>query len=107
MNKGTVKWFSNSKGFGFIEPIGGGPDIFIHFSAIKMEGFKTLEPGAQVEFELVQGPKGQQAQDLMVTSAPKPASEPATEGHKSKEGRLRTPQYRANLMASLDRSPRF
>ena len=107
MDKGTVKWFSNSKGFGFIEPIGGGPDIFIHFSAIQMEGFKTLEPGAQVEFELVQGPKGQQAHALTVTSSPERELEPESAGPKSKEGRLRTPQYRANLMGSQDRSPQF
>ena len=107
MDKGTVKWFSNSKGFGFIEPIGGGPDIFIHFSAIQMEGFKTLEPGAQVEFELVQGPKGQQAHALTVTSSPERELEPKSAGPKSKEGRLRTPQYRANLMVSQERAPQF
>ena len=107
MDKGTVKWFSNSKGFGFIEPIGGGPDIFIHFSAIQMEGFKTLEPGAQVEFELVQGPKGQQAHALTVTASPESTLGPEAVGHKSKEGHLRTPQYRANLMATQERAPQF
>ena len=107
MDKGTVKWFSNSKGFGFIEPIGGGPDIFIHFSAIQMEGFKTLEPGAQVEFELVQGPKGQQAHALTVTSSPERELNPESAGLKSKEGRLRTPQFRANLMGSQERAPQF
>jgi CspA family cold shock protein len=107
MDKGTVKWFSNSKGFGFIEPIGGGPDIFIHFSAIQMEGFKTLEPGAQVEFELVQGPKGQQAHALTVTASPESTLDSEAAGHKSKEGRLRTPQYRANLIGHQDRAPTF
>ena len=107
MDKGTVKWFSNSKGFGFIEPIGGGPDIFIHFSAIQMEGFKTLEPGAQVEFELVQGPKGQQAHALTVTSSPERELNTESAGLKSKEGRLRTPQFRANLMATQERAPQF
>ena len=107
MDKGTVKWFSNSKGFGFIEPIGGGPDIFIHFSAIQMEGFKTLEPGAQVEFELVQGPKGQQAHALTVTSSPERELDPESAGLKSKEGRLRTPQFKANLMATQERAPQF
>ena len=107
MNKGTVKWFSNSKGFGFIEPMGGGPDIFIHFSAILMEGFKTLEPGAQVEFELVQGPKGQQAHALTVTEAPERAPDTDAAGLKSKEGRLRTPQFRANLIGNQERAPQF
>jgi cold shock protein len=58
MATGTVKWFNDAKGFGFIEPDGGGADIFAHFSAISMEGFKTLKQGARVEFELTEGPKG-------------------------------------------------
>lgn len=107
MAEGTVKWFSNSKGFGFIEPMGGGPDIFIHFSAIQMEGFKTLEPGAQVSFELVQGPKGQQAHELIVTSRPEKDTSVSNEGPKNKEGRLRTPQFRANLTGNQDRAPQF
>lgn len=106
MDKGTVKWFSNSKGFGFIEPKGGGPDIFIHFSAIQMDGFKTLEPGAEVEFELVQGPKGQQAHALTVTASPERHMDTEVDSPKSKEGRLRTPQYRANLMGHQER-PQF
>ena len=55
---GTVKWFNNQKGFGFIEPDGGGPDAFAHFSAIEMEGFKTLKEGERVKFALENGPKG-------------------------------------------------
>ena len=54
---GTVKWFNNQKGFGFIEPDGGGPDAFAHFSAIEMEGFKTLKEGERVKFALEKGPK--------------------------------------------------
>ncbi|NBX53602.1 MAG: cold shock domain protein CspD [Betaproteobacteria bacterium] len=107
MKMGTVKWFSNSKGFGFIQPMGGGPDIFIHFSAIQMDGFKTLESGAEVSFEVVQGPKGQQAHELIVTSRPPKDRVCANDGPKSKEGRLRTPQFRANLMGSQDRAPQF
>jgi CspA family cold shock protein len=64
MPTGTVKWFNDAKGWGFIEPEGGGADVFAHFSAIQMEGFKTLKPGARVSFELVQGPKGHLAQDI-------------------------------------------
>jgi CspA family cold shock protein len=63
MEKGTVKWFNRTKGFGFIEREGG-EDVFVHFSAITGEGFKTLEQGMQVEFEVVQGPKGLQAADV-------------------------------------------
>lgn len=58
MTNGKVKWFNDLKGFGFIEPDGGGPDAFAHFSAIEMDGFKTLKEGARVSFNLDQGPKG-------------------------------------------------
>ncbi len=61
---GTVKWFNDAKGFGFIEPAGGGDDVFAHFSAIQMDGFRTLKQGETVQFELVQGPKGQLAQNI-------------------------------------------
>ena len=61
---GTVKWFNDAKGFGFIEPEGGGDDVFAHFSAIQMEGFRTLKQGSRVSYELVQGPKGQLAQNI-------------------------------------------
>ena len=58
--KGVVKWFSPEKGYGFITP-DGGPDVFVHYSAIEMTGYRTLEKGLQVEFEIVDGPKGKQA----------------------------------------------
>ena len=61
---GTVKWFNDAKGFGFIEPEEGGPDVFAHFSAIEMEGFRTLKQGSKVSFDLVQGPKGNLAQAI-------------------------------------------
>jgi len=63
MEKGRVKWFSAEKGFGFIEREGG-KDVFVHFSAINMNGFKTLEEGAEVEFEVVEGAKGPQAANV-------------------------------------------
>lgn len=61
--KGRVKWFNNAKGFGFIEQPDG-PDIFVHFSAIQMDGFKTLNEGDSVVFDMVDGPKGLQAQKV-------------------------------------------
>ena len=64
MAKGKVKWFSNPKGYGFITPEEGA-DVFVHFSAIQGEGFKTLEEGQEVEFEIVQGPKGEQAANVV------------------------------------------
>jgi CspA family cold shock protein len=64
MATGTVKWFNESKGFGFITPDGGGEDLFAHFSAISMGGFKTLKDGQRVTFEVTQGPKGKQASNI-------------------------------------------
>ena len=61
---GTVKWFNDAKGFGFIEPEGGGEDVFAHFSAIAMDGFRTLAQGSKVSFDLVQGPKGMLAHNI-------------------------------------------
>ena len=61
MNKGTVKWFNSEKGFGFITNEQSGKDIFVHFSGIASNGFKTLEEGQQVSFDTTQGPRGEQA----------------------------------------------
>ena len=61
--KGTVKWFNNAKGFGFIGQ-DNGPDVFVHYSAVKSEGYKSLQEGDQVEFEVVQGQKGPQADSV-------------------------------------------
>lgn len=61
MASGIVKWFNDAKGFGFITPDEGGEDLFAHFSAIEIEGFKTLKEGQKVTFEVMTGPKGKQA----------------------------------------------
>ena len=61
--QGTVKWFSNEKGYGFIEREGG-DDVFVHFTAIQMEGYRSLTEGQRVEFDVVQGPKGAQAANV-------------------------------------------
>lgn len=63
MAKGTVKWFNDQKGFGFISQ-DNGPDVFVHFSAIQSNGFKSLQEGQPVEFDLVEGPKGLQAANV-------------------------------------------
>ena len=64
MAQGTVKWFNAEKGFGFIER-DGGEDVFVHFSAIQGEGFKTLDEGQSVEFDIVEGPRGPQAANVV------------------------------------------
>ena len=63
MERGTVKWFSNEKGYGFISRPNGS-DVFVHYSAINEEGFKTLQEGQEVEFEIVEGPRGPQAANV-------------------------------------------
>jgi cold shock protein len=69
MAVGTVKWFNDAKGFGFIEPEAGGGDVFAHFSAVQMEGFRTLKQGSRVSYDLIQGPKGDLAQNIRPVDA--------------------------------------
>lgn len=64
MPTGTVKWFNNAKGYGFIVPDGGGEDLFAHYSTISMEGYKTLKAGQQVSYEVTPGPKGLHATNI-------------------------------------------
>jgi len=72
MARGKVKWFNDQKGFGFIEQEGGG-DVFVHYSSIKGEGFKTLAEGDEVEFDVTQGPKGPKAENVQRVQAGPPA----------------------------------
>ncbi|MBI2167626.1 MAG: cold-shock protein [Candidatus Omnitrophica bacterium] len=65
MEKGTVKWFDNSKGYGFVSRENGGKDVFVHHTSIQGTGYKSLEEGQKVEFEVTQGPKGDQAVNVV------------------------------------------
>jgi CspA family cold shock protein len=65
LEQGTVKWFNNAKGYGFIQPLGGGEDVFVHHTSIVMDGFRTLNEGERVSFEMIQGPKGHQARNVV------------------------------------------
>ncbi|MGL4666375.1 MAG: cold-shock protein [Saezia sp.] len=86
---GTVKWFNNAKGYGFIQPDNGSDDVFAHFSAIEMDGFRTLKPGMRVQFTLAEGDKGAQAKDIQVIpgdgTLAKPKAADATETDYSQE----------------------
>ncbi|MEC5397876.1 cold-shock protein [Uliginosibacterium sp. H1] len=68
MATGTVKWFNDAKGYGFITPDDGSEDLFAHFSAITMSGFKSLKEGEKVQFDVLQGPKGKQASNIQRAS---------------------------------------
>jgi CspA family cold shock protein len=80
MATGTVKWFNNEKGFGFIEVEGGGKDVFCHFSAIQGDGFKSLNEGDEVEFDVEQGAKGPQAKNVTVLRSAGPAAGSSSRG---------------------------
>jgi CspA family cold shock protein len=104
MTVGTVKWFNDAKGFGFIEPEGGGADVFAHFSAIAMDGFKTLKQGSRVSFDLVDGPKGQLAQNIRAEE-PQPGNALPADTETPppvRTSRVRAPQFHASAQGAVN-----
>ena len=99
MAYGIVKWFNNHKGFGFIESHEFDSDIFAHFSEVEMIGFKTLQQGASVVYEPIQGPRGWMAKNIRVIAALALSEKANVQPTETKGSRLRTPQFRANLMS--------
>ncbi|MBI3307306.1 MAG: cold shock domain-containing protein [Candidatus Omnitrophica bacterium] len=93
--KGKVKWFSNVKGFGFIEKEGGGPDIFIHYSAIQGDKYKTLDENEEVTFDIVQGEKGPQAANLIRSKKPKQEGQPGQPGQAPAAGKEKPKEAKA------------
>lgn len=93
MSTGQVKWFNNAKGFGFILPDGGGDDLFAHYSAIGMEGYKTLKAGQLVTFDTIEGPKGLHAANIK----PIPDSTVSTAGTNAESGSAKAAAASARL----------
>jgi CspA family cold shock protein len=101
MPSGTVKWFNDAKGFGFIQPDGGGADAFAHFSAIQMEGFKSLKEGQRVDFELTQGAKGLMAANIQAASQALSSAERPSDGALVSQGE----PHAAHGQVSSNRTP--
>lgn len=85
MASGKVKWFNNAKGYGFVNEEGKSDDLFAHYSAITMEGYKTLKAGQPVSFDIIQGPKGLHAVNISAVTADTPAKPAITTAHKEKK----------------------
>jgi cold shock protein len=103
MATGLVKWFNDAKGFGFITPDEGGSDVFIHFSAIAMDGYKTLKQGSKVSFDLTPGPKGLHAQNILLLEAA-PAGQDTAPHPRKRESRVRTPQFNVGHHEAVQQS---
>jgi cold shock protein len=91
MAAGKVKWFNNAKGYGFILPDGGGDDLFVHYSSIEMDGYKTLKAGPEVEFDLLEGPKGNHAVNIRMMEVLLVDGQASMDGYGLSNGSTETP----------------
>ena len=94
-HQGRINEWRDDRGFGFIEPDGGGTDVFAHFSAIVMDGFKTLKQGTRVSFDVQQGPKGQLAQNIQVLPGPIQTQPSGDRDRPPRQPKVRAPQFHA------------
>ncbi len=102
MPTGTVKWFNNAKGYGFILPDQGGEDLFVHYSSIQMDGYKTLKAGQEVLFDVIQGSKGFHATNIQVSASKKASSDGKVSSNGKDRDKKKTPEKKSNL--ELDKS---
>ena len=104
MAQGTVKWFNAEKGFGFIAQEDGGDDVFVHYSAIQSQGYKSLDENQKVEFDVTQGPKGPQAENVrrsLTTDQPSAEAPPERVGPRALSGWCRRPPVRITVWVDL------
>ncbi len=102
MPTGTVKWFNNAKGYGFILPDQGGEDLFVHYSSIQMDGYKTLKAGQEVLFDVIQGNKGFHATNIQVSASKKASPDGKVSSNGKDRDKKKTPEKKSNL--ELDKS---
>ena len=102
MSTGQVKWFNNAKGFGFILPDDGGSDLFAHYSSIGMEGYKTLKAGQMVSFDIVEGPKGLHAANIIALDEADAPQQPANDAEQAEDVEAESDEAESDELESVE-----